>query len=229
MLPVTTQPVLAQAVPQTQTLSAPVPMQVPPPATTSSVPASSQPPRTPVITRSMAIQQPLPAPHHLCVYTTIQPSTPLSPLPLLMPSDQSEEELAPASFSTMPAPPRMSFVDIQVPPWAKRVLIPSLWRRQLEARERTEDEEYSDYSTAHDNDIWAAILNAGADPKSLAKVQSSPDWPCWKEAMDHELATLKKAGTWVDIPHPTNKNIVSSKWAYHIKRKADGSVDKYKA
>ena len=101
----------------------------------------------------------------------------------------------------------------------------------MEAGEGTEGEEYSDYvfSAAHDNIISAAILDAGADPKSLAEVQSSPDWPCWKEAMDPKLATLKKAGTWIDVLHPSDKNIVSSKWVYCIKHKADGSIDKYKA
>lgn len=148
-----------------------------------------------------------------------------------MPSEQSEEERAPASSSIVLVPPRMSFADIQVPPQAKHVPMPSLWRRQLEAGEGTEGEEYSDYifSTAHDNDIWAAILDAGANPKSLAEAQSSPNWPHWKEAMDCKLATLEKVGTWVDVPHPTNKNFVGSKWVYHIKHKADGSIDKYKA
>ena len=101
----------------------------------------------------------------------------------------------------------------------------------MEAGEGTEGEEYSDYvfSAAHDDIISAAVLDAGADPKSLAEAQSSPDWPRWKEAMDRELATLEKAGTWIDVPRPTDKNIVGSKWVYRIKRKADGSVDKYKA
>ena len=101
----------------------------------------------------------------------------------------------------------------------------------MEAGEGTEGEEYSDYvfSAAHDDIILAAVLDAGADPKSLAEAQSSPDWPRWKEAMDRELATLEKAGTWIDVPCPSDKNIVGSKWVYCIKRKADGSVDKYKA
>ena len=101
----------------------------------------------------------------------------------------------------------------------------------MEAGEGTEGEEYSDYvfSAAHDDIILAAILDAGADPKSLAEAQSSPDWPRWKEAMDHKLATLEKVGTWIDVPRPTDKNIVGSKWVYRIKRKADRSVNKYKA
>ena len=47
--------------------------------------------------------------------------------------------------------------------------------------------------------------------------------------MDHELATLEKAGTWITVPHPAGKNIVGSKWVFRIKCKADGTIDKYKA
>jgi len=46
--------------------------------------------------------------------------------------------------------------------------------------------------------------------------------------MNHEMATLEKAGTWCTIQRPYNKNIVGSKWVFHIKCKADGSIDKYK-
>ena len=111
--------------------------------------------------------------------------------------------------------------------------MPSLseYARQLERGEGTTGEEYSDcvFTTGFDDIISATILNAEADPKTLAEVQSRSDWPCWKEAMDCELATLKRAGTWTDVPCPSGKNIVGSKWVFHVKCKADGSVNKYKA
>ena len=47
--------------------------------------------------------------------------------------------------------------------------------------------------------------------------------------MNHEIAMLEKAGTWITIPQPANKNIVGSKWVFQIKCKADGSIKKYKA
>ena len=47
--------------------------------------------------------------------------------------------------------------------------------------------------------------------------------------MDREMKTLEDAGTWETVPRPTGRNIVGSKWVFRIKRKADGSVDKYKA
>jgi hypothetical protein len=47
--------------------------------------------------------------------------------------------------------------------------------------------------------------------------------------MDKEITTLKQAGTWHDIPHPENKNIVGSKWVFQVKHKANRSVNKYKA
>ncbi len=47
--------------------------------------------------------------------------------------------------------------------------------------------------------------------------------------MDKEISTLEQAGTWSTIPRPANKNIIGSKWVFRIKRKADGTIDKYKA
>jgi len=47
--------------------------------------------------------------------------------------------------------------------------------------------------------------------------------------MEKELTTLERAGMWESVPHPTDANIVSSKWVFHIKKKADGSIEKYKA
>ena len=82
------------------------------------------------------------------------------------------------------------------------------------------------------------ILVAGAetelsiiesDPKSLQEACAHQDWPQWQKVMDKEIDTLEHAGTWVNVLCPTNRNIVSAKWVFRIKRKANGEIDKYKA
>jgi hypothetical protein len=72
-------------------------------------------------------------------------------------------------------------------------------------------------------------LNSQDDPKTLTQARSRSDWPKWQSAMDREIATLEKAGTWSTVTRPANKNIVGSKWVFRIKRKADGTIEKYKA
>lgn len=85
------------------------------------------------------------------------------------------------------------------------------------------------YSAEIEDFVEAAVAETQDDPKSLAQAQSRSDWPKWQEAMDAEIKTLEKAGTWTTVPRPANKNIVSSKWVFRVKRKADGSIEKYKA
>ena len=80
-----------------------------------------------------------------------------------------------------------------------------------------------------DDVIAAALQDAEGDPKSLSEARSRADWSNWKAAMDREMSTLEEAGTWSTVLRPAGKNIVGSKWVFRLKRKADGSIDKYKA
>ena len=47
--------------------------------------------------------------------------------------------------------------------------------------------------------------------------------------MDREIQTLEQAHTWHTVSPPSGVNIVGSKWVFRIKRKADSSIEKYKA
>jgi histone deacetylase 1/2 len=46
--------------------------------------------------------------------------------------------------------------------------------------------------------------------------------------MDVEFEALIKNKTWHLVPPPRGRNIIDSKWVWKIKRKADGTVDRYK-
>lgn len=50
----------------------------------------------------------------------------------------------------------------------------------------------------------------------------------WRQAIFDELTTLMRHGTWKLISPPTNCNPVGCKWIFHVKRKSDESVDRFK-
>lgn len=51
----------------------------------------------------------------------------------------------------------------------------------------------------------------------------------WLAAMNSEFQALQLNKTWSLVPRPPNQNVVSCKWVFKVKQKADGSLDKYKA
>jgi hypothetical protein len=53
--------------------------------------------------------------------------------------------------------------------------------------------------------------------------------PKWTEAMQAEFDALIKNKTWRLVPPSKGKNIIDCKWVFNIKRKSDGSIDRYKA
>lgn len=47
--------------------------------------------------------------------------------------------------------------------------------------------------------------------------------------MDMKYLALMKNKTWHLVPHEKGRNIINCKWVYKIKRKPDGSIERYKA
>lgn len=50
----------------------------------------------------------------------------------------------------------------------------------------------------------------------------------WAAAMQSEHQALLRNNTWHLVPPPKGKNIIGCKWVYKVKRKAHGTIDRYK-
>ena len=80
-------------------------------------------------------------------------------------------------------------------------------------------------------------LGARAKGKQLLSEEPRHYWEClkdvnyaaWSRAMDEEMANMESFGVWSLVPRPANKNVMSCKWVYKIKRNKDGSVARMKA
>jgi hypothetical protein len=51
----------------------------------------------------------------------------------------------------------------------------------------------------------------------------------WKGAMHEEIISLLENGTWKEVVPPKGANLVSSKWVFTIKTRADGTIERFKA
>jgi histone deacetylase 1/2 len=62
-----------------------------------------------------------------------------------------------------------------------------------------------------------------------ASVRDALQQPHWLATMDNEVQALHQNKTWHLVPPPKGKNLIDCKWVYKVKRKSDGSIDRYKA
>jgi hypothetical protein len=63
-------------------------------------------------------------------------------------------------------------------------------------------------------------------PTSVCRALANPHWRC---AMEEEYEALLSNRTWDLVPRPPGANVVTDKWIFKHKLKADGSLDRYKA
>ncbi len=75
----------------------------------------------------------------------------------------------------------------------------------------------------------AAMSDAENLNPTFTEARKRSDWPKWEQAIQAELASLRKNETWEIVPRPSNANVVDCKWVLRIKKNAAGEIDKYKA
>ncbi|CAI7781103.1 unnamed protein product [Closterium sp. NIES-54] len=78
------------------------------------------------------------------------------------------------------------------------------------------------------------VVHGTETPKEPAIVQQAlggEHREKWREAMDKELKAPKERNTWKVVPigMARNKTILTGKWVFRVKTKADGTIDKFKA
>ena len=74
----------------------------------------------------------------------------------------------------------------------------------------------------------AASVN-GNVPLNYEETILSADAEKWQAAMQIEFKILVENKTWVLVALPFGKPLTKGKWVFDIKRKSNGSIERYKA
>lgn len=69
-------------------------------------------------------------------------------------------------------------------------------------------------------------LPSPVEPTCVTQALKSPTW---RAAMSQEFTALIQQGTWELVPKQAAQNLVGCKWVFRVKRKPDGSIDRFKA
>jgi hypothetical protein len=67
------------------------------------------------------------------------------------------------------------------------------------------------------------------EPLTYKQAIESENHEEWRTAMEEELHSLKENNTWTLVNLPQNREALSNKWVYKIKKKVDGSIERFKA
>jgi hypothetical protein len=77
--------------------------------------------------------------------------------------------------------------------------------------------------------ILAATTTSPTPSPIPSSVRAALADPNWRAAMEDEYGALMSNGTWDLVPRPQGSNVVTSKWVFTHKFRANGTFYRYKA
>jgi hypothetical protein len=78
-------------------------------------------------------------------------------------------------------------------------------------------------------DDWACLAEAFSDPNTFDEAMTRSDWEQWRVAVGAELDAMVNQQVFKLVPKTERLKPISCRWVFRVKRKSDGSVDRYKA
>ena len=81
----------------------------------------------------------------------------------------------------------------------------------------------------HHFEIKGDALLCAANEPSYIEALSSPANGEWMDSMKDELNSMDKNSMWELVDLPPGRKAIGNKWILKVKRKVDGSIEKYKA
>ena len=87
----------------------------------------------------------------------------------------------------------------------------------------------SRFRTDEDGEAYLLDVLKEDEPKDLSEALSSPAKDNWTKAMLDELDSMYKNQVWELVDLPKGHKTIGNKWILKVKRKADGSIERYKA
>jgi hypothetical protein len=82
------------------------------------------------------------------------------------------------------------------------------------------------FKPKHSHLVTKHPLHPSLEPTCVTQALRLPEW---RTAISFEFNALLQNGTWILVPPTPAPNLVGSKWIFCIKRRVDGTIDKYKA
>jgi len=104
-------------------------------------------------------------------------------------------------------------------------IIPELPSTRIITRSQTGNLKPKEFPGRHPISAFQ-ILSLPHEPSTYKQAASQSEW---LHVMNLEYDALVSNQTWTLCPRPPHHNVVRNKWAFKLKQKPDGSVDRHKA
>jgi hypothetical protein len=163
--------------------------------------------------------------------TEVNSAPKVSQIPRHNPQQPASNEPEMATTTELPSAKRQASVDDSEDELDTRALkrIKAFLARAAKVKQVTEmDALEMGYAAAilRDGDVEVNV----PIPKSYRAAINDPIYgPKWRAAIEEELKALGINGTWREEIPPKGTNLVSTKWVFTVKVKADGTLDRFKA
>ena len=85
------------------------------------------------------------------------------------------------------------------------------------------------HSASFASNCYVMAASSICDEKELVSFNEAQNSENWMATMQSEYDAIIKNGTWSLCDLPPGKKDIGTKWVYKLKRKPDGTIDRYKA